>query len=79
MLPFHICAVGHSLPPNIFLESPGNNFLSVCSFLPFTKPTLKSQLILQPSCISPSLMASSTVLSSSCPITGTANGNMDEA
>lgn len=78
VLPSHICAVGDPLPPNTFLHSAGNNILFVRLFLLFAKPTLKSQPVLQPSCISPSLVASANVISSSRPITQTANGNTDE-
>ena len=79
MLPSHICAVGDPLLPNTFLESPGNSILFVSPFLLFAKLTLKSQPVLQPSCISPSLVASANVISSSGPITQTANGNTDKA
>lgn len=53
--------------------------LFVSPFLLFAKPTSKSQPVLQPVCTSPSLVASANVISSSCPITQTANGNTDEA
>lgn len=74
-LPAHIRAVGDSLPSNPFLEFPGNSNIFVGPFLLFTKPTVKFQPVLQPSCISPSLMASANAIRSSCPITQTANGN----
>lgn len=78
-LPAHVCAVGGSLPLNTFLNSSGNSIIFVSPFLLFAKTTFKSQPVLQPACISPSLVASADVPSSPCPITQTANGNTGQA